>query len=343
MKRIAIVILNWNGKQYLEKFLPGVIRHSHDLARIIVADNASTDHSISFLESTYPEVEIIRNDKNYGFTGGYNRALRNLKDEFFLLLNSDVEVTEGWLIPLLDFMDKHPQTAACQPKIRSYHDRQLLEHAGAAGGFIDFLGYPFCRGRIFNSLEEDKGQYDSEMAVFWATGACLMIRSAEFHKQQGFDETFFAHMEEIDLCWRIQHTGKDIFVIPKSVVYHVGGGTLHKSNPRKTYYNFRNNLKMLFKNLPGHQLIWLIPVRLFLDGLAGLKFLLDGDYKDTWAVIKAHFAFYFFLLTSLTTRSRQQKNVVKHASKGIYHKSIVIAYYLRKIKYFHQLSGEDIS
>ncbi|MBK7887192.1 MAG: glycosyltransferase family 2 protein [Bacteroidetes bacterium] len=343
MKRVAIVILNWNGKHFLEKFLPDVIRFSSELARVVVADNASTDDSISFLEKNFPEVKIIRNDKNYGFTGGYNVALKNLNDEFFVLLNSDVEVTEGWLQPLLSFMDTHPNTAACQPKIRSYSDRNMFEHAGAAGGYIDFLGYPFCRGRIYNTLEEDHGQYDDAQPVFWATGACLFIRSTVYHQQGGFDDAFFAHMEEIDLCWRIQHTGMDIYVIPQSVVYHVGGGTLPKSNPRKTYYNFRNNLMMLFKNLPGHQLIWLIPIRLFLDGAAGIKFLFEGDYKDTFAVLKAHFSFYYMVITSFPKRMRQQKHVVKHASKGIYHKSIAKAYYLNKTKYFNALQKEDFS
>lgn len=343
MKRIAIVILNWNGKHFLEKFMPGIIRYSEDWARVVVADNASTDDSLLYLSETFPQVQLIKNEKNFGFTGGYNRALNQLNDEFFILLNSDVEVSEGWLQPLLTFMDAHPNAAACQPKIRSFSDRQLFEHAGAAGGYIDFLGYPFCRGRIYTTLEEDKGQYDNIQPVFWATGACLFIRSAVFHAQKGFDESFFAHMEEIDLCWRIQHTGQEIFVIPQSVVYHVGGGTLPKNNPRKTYYNFRNNLLMLFKNLPGHQLIWLLPLRLFLDGAAGIKFLIDGDYKDTFSVLKAHFVFYYLILTSSSIRFKQQKNVVIHASKGIYHKSIIKAYYLKKIKYFSQLSKEDFS
>ena len=343
MKRIAIVILNWNGKHFLEQFLPNVIEFSADLAKIVIADNASTDDSIPFLKENFPKVEIIQLDKNYGFTGGYNRALELLRDEFFLLLNSDVEVTKGWLEPLLTFMDTTPQAAACQPKIRSYQDRHLFEHAGASGGFIDYLGYPFCRGRLYNALEEDKGQYDNSIPVFWATGACLFIRSADFKREEGFDEQFFAHMEEIDLCWRLQQSGKEIYVVPSSTVYHVGGGTLPKHNPRKTYYNFRNNLMMLFKNLPGHQLIWLIPFRLILDGAAGIKFLFDGDAKDTLAVLKAHFAFYAYVITTFTTRIKQQKRLVRHASKGIYHKSIVKAYYFEKKKYFHELSPKDFS
>ena len=252
MHQIAIVILNWNGRHFLEKFLPGVAQHSRDLARIVVADNASTDDSLAYLKANFPEVDIIRLDQNYGFTGGYNRALQQVQEPYYVLLNSDVEVSEGWLNPLMQFMEKHPEVAACQPKIRSYNDRHLLEHAGAAGGFIDYLGYPFCRGRIYNHLEEDKGQYDQAVPVFWATGACLFIRRDDFRNENGFDEQFFAHMEEIDLCWRLQQSGKQIWVIPQSTVYHVGGGTLPKNNPRKTFFNFRNNLMMLFKNLPGH-------------------------------------------------------------------------------------------
>ncbi|MBL7924797.1 MAG: glycosyltransferase [Bacteroidia bacterium] len=343
MKKIAIVILNWNGRKFLEKFLPDVIRYSHNLAHIVVADNASDDDSVAWLGSTFPEVERICLDKNYGFTGGYNRALKQVQADYYVLLNSDVEVSAGWLKPLYDFMESHPDAAACQPKIRSYLDRTLLEHAGAAGGYIDYLGYPFCRGRIYNTLEKDQGQYDSIEQVFWATGACLFIRAQVFHDQQGFDDFFFAHMEEIDLCWRIQQSGKAIYVIPESVIYHVGGGTLPKSNPRKTYFNFRNNLVMLFKNLPGHRLVWLIPLRLLLDGIAGAKFMLDGDFKDTLAVLRAHFAFYRYVLRSFPARKRQQKQVLRHPTKGIYHRSIVLAYYLKKIKYFHQLSQKDFS
>lgn len=343
MHQIAIVILNWNGRHFLEKFLPGVVQHSKDLARIVVADNASGDDSLAFLRTNFPEVDIIQLDQNYGFTGGYNRALQQVPEPYYVLLNSDVEVTEGWLTPLLKFMEKHPEAAACQPKIRSYNDRHLLEHAGAAGGFIDYLGYPFCRGRLYNHLEEDKGQYDQAVPVFWATGACLFIRKDDFHRENGFDENFFAHMEEIDLCWRLQQSGKEIWVIPGSTVYHVGGGTLPKNNPRKTFFNFRNNLMMLFKNLPGHRLIWLIPVRLLLDGLAGIKFFIDGDRKDTLAVIKAHFAFYAFVITHFRSRYKQQRRLKIHPSKGIYQASIVKAYYLQGKKYFHQLNQEKIS
>jgi GT2 family glycosyltransferase len=343
LKKIAIVILNWNGKEFLKKFIPEVIQYSNSLARIIVADNASNDDSVSFIKAQFPAIEIIQLDKNYGFTGGYNRALQGIEEEYYVLLNSDVEVTHNWLQPLLAFMENHPEAAACQPKVKSYQDRNLLEHAGAAGGYIDFLGYPFCRGRIYNTLEEDNGQYDSIQRIFWATGACLFIRSKIFHEQHGFDEDFFAHMEEIDLCWRIQQAGKEIYVVPESQIFHVGGGTLAKSNPRKTYYNFRNNLFMLLKNLPGSQLIWLLPVRLFLDGLAALKFLIDGDYKDTLAVLKSHFSFYRYFIRNFSKRRKQQHQVVNHPSRGIYSKSIVFEYFFHKKKYFKDLPSNNFS
>lgn len=342
-KKIAIVILNWNGLSFLQQFLPGVIHHSSHLADIVVADNASSDASVNYLESLGDAVSIIRLDKNYGFTGGYNRALQLVEADYYLLLNSDVEVTGGWLEPLLEFMESQPSAAACQPKVRSFRDRHLLEHAGGAGGFIDYLGYPFCRGRIINTLEEDRGQYNNTMPVFWATGACMLIRSTDYHAQKGFDELFFAHMEEIDLCWRLQQSGKEVYVVPSSTVYHVGGGTLPKNNPRKTYFNFRNNLLMLYKNLPGHRLLWLIPVRLLLDGIAGIKFLFDGDYRDTLAVLRAHFSFYRIAFFKPGFRWNQQRKLKRHASRGIYLHSIVKAYYLKKQHYFSDLNPSDFS
>lgn len=343
VKRIAIVILNWNGQEFLRRFLPGVIAHSTELARIIVADNASSDNSIAILNNEFPEVETIVLDQNYGFTGGYNRALDQVASEYYLLLNSDVEVTEGWLSPMLGWMDTHPESAACQPKIRSYHDRHLLEHAGAAGGYIDALGYPFCRGRILNTLEEDTGQYEDTRPVFWATGACMLIRSADFKNQGGFDERFFAHMEEIDLCWRLQRANRMIHVVPQSTVYHVGGGTLPKKSPRKTFFNFRNNLLMLSKNLPLSTLLWLIPIRLLLDGVAGVKFLLDGDHKDTLAVIRAHFGFYRLTFISGSHSSSSSKPPRKRQVPGLYNGSILLDYYLKKRRRFSELDPKRIN
>lgn len=337
-QQVAIVILNWNGRHMLERFLPGVIAHSADFARVVVADNASTDDSLTWLKSNAPSVEIIQLDKNYGFTGGYNRALQQVEAEYYVLLNSDVEVTEGWMSPVLNYLENHPQTAACQPKLRSCQDRHLLEHAGAAGGYIDFLGYPFCRGRMFTALETDQGQYDDIRKVFWASGACMFIRAADFHAMKGFDEILFAHMEEIDLCWRLQQSGKDIAVIPSSVIYHVGGGTLPKSSSRKTYYNFRNNMLMLHKNLAFRDLLLTIPARLILDGIAGLKFLFDGDLGDCLAVIRAHFQFYWMLPSRIKLRSEQQKLRKTNLVNGVYHGSIVLDYYMKGIRTFSGLN-----
>jgi len=340
-KRVAVVILNWNGKKFLEKFLPSILSYSIEFADVIIADNDSTDDSTDFLKTSYPNVEVIILGKNYGFTGGYNRALKQLDYEYFILLNSDVEVTPNWIQPIITFMDQHPDVAACQPKILSFSDRHLLEHAGGSGGYIDYLGYPFCRGRIYTTLEEDKHQYDSIEQIFWSTGACMFIRSIDFFAADGFDEEFFAHMEEIDLCWRLQHMGKKIYVIPDSFVYHVGGGTLPKSSSRKTYYNFRNNLMMLHKNLPANKMFFIIFFRLFLDGIAGIKFLIDGDYKDTFAVFKAHMYFYYTFLRRQKIRSKIQSSIQNKTLKGVYNNSIVADYYIFNRKYFNMLNQKE--
>jgi GT2 family glycosyltransferase len=341
--KTAIVILNWNGKKFLEQFLPGVISNSKGIAKIIVADNASTDDSVQYISTLKDDVELIQLDKNYGFTGGYNRALKQIDAEYFILLNSDVEVTPNWIEPVISFLDNNLDVAACQPKVRSYLDKHLLEHAGASGGFIDWMGYPFCRGRLFTQLEEDKGQYDQIRDVFWATGACMFIRSKIFHQENGFDEDFFAHMEEIDLCWRIQSAGYRLCVIPESKVFHVGGGTLPKSSARKTYFNFRNNLMMLHKNLPSHQLWFVLLVRLVLDGVAGIKFLLEGGFSDLIAVIRAHLVFFRNLPRRIKTRREQQKRVVNKNLKGFYSKSVLFDYFIkRKIK-FSDLDQKSIS
>lgn len=342
-KKLAIVILNWNGQHFLKEFLPGIIQHSKSEARIIIADNASTDDSLKFLEQFSNDIEVIKLDSNYGFTGGYNRALKLVDAEYYVLLNSDVEVTEGWITPILNFLESNPNVAACQPRVRSYKDRHLLEHAGGAGGFIDFLGYPFCRGRIYNTLEKDNEQYNDIRDVFWATGACMFIRSKSFHTIGGLDESFFAHMEEIDLCWRLQQDVQRICVVPESVVYHVGGGTLPKSNPRKTYYNFRNNLMMMHKNLPASKLYFVILLRLLLDGIAGMKFLFDGDFHDMKAVFWAHLSFYKSLPKRIKIRKEQQARKKTTHIKGIYNRSIVADYYLLKKKYFSQLNTDSFT
>ena len=284
--RIAVVILNFNGAEMLRAFLPSVVDYSPE-AEVIVADNCSTDASAQVMREEFPAVRYIQLEKNYGFADGYNRALAQVEAEYFLLLNSDVEVTQGWLAPMLEYMDSHPDVAACQPKLLSYKNKKEFEYAGACGGFIDKYGYPYCRGRIFDTVEEDKGQYDSVAELFWATGAALMIRAEDYRAAGGLDGTFFAHMEEIDLCWRLRSRGRGIVCIPQSCVYHVGGATLNKSNPRKTYLNFRNNLLMLYKNLPENELSHVMFVRALLDYVAAFKSLLSGDAAGCRAVLQA--------------------------------------------------------
>ncbi|MDQ3100015.1 MAG: glycosyltransferase family 2 protein [Bacteroidota bacterium] len=333
---IAIVILNWNGRHWLEKFLPSVILNRED-ASIIVADNASTDDSIDWLKRNQPGVRVIELDSNLGFAGGYNAALDKVQAERYVLLNSDVEVTPGWLGSLSGYLDKFPRMAACQPKIRSHSKRDHFEHAGAAGGFIDRNGYPFCRGRIFEVAEKDQGQYDQDGEVFWATGACLMIRSKAFHEAGGFDEKLFAHMEEIDLCWRLRRTGWSIGYTSSAVVYHVGGGALSYGSPRKTFLNFRNSLIVLTKNL--HTGWW--PASLFrrmvLDGFAACKFLLEGHAIHSWQVCRAHWAFFGRLPFVL----RQRRNLLATDSSpdltGIYRRSIAFDRFILGWRSFSQL------
>ena len=331
--RTAVVILNWNGRKYLEQFLPPLIQYSSGEAEIIVADNASKDNSISFLETNYPSVRIIRNNDNEGFARGYNLALKQIEADYYILLNSDIEVTPDWIGPVIDMMEKDPSIAACQPKIRSYIDRSKFEYAGAAGGFIDKYGYPFCRGRLFQSLEEDLGQYDDAIEIFWATGACMFVRADLFHQTGGLDEDFFAHMEEIDLCWRLKNLGYKIMYCPRSVVYHIGGGTLPKISWRKTYFNFRNNFYLLYKNLPDNLVIEVFAKRFILDGVAALKFLFTAGFKDFWAIYKAHISFY-----STLSKTKAKRKLLKHAPlHKVYRKNIVFEYYLRKKKKFTDL------
>ena len=288
MKKISVVILNWNGVGMLQKFLPKVVEYSAmEGVEICVADNASTDDSVSFLKTHFPDVRLIVLDKNYGFADGYNKALLQVEAEYVVLLNSDVEVTSHWLEPLVEYMDAHPEVAACQPKIRSERNKEYFEYAGAAGGYIDKYGYPFCRGRIFEVVEKDEGQYDAIQPIFWATGAALFIRLKDYREAGGLDGRFFAHMEEIDLCWRLRSRGRGIVCIPQSVVYHVGAATLKKENPRKTFLNFRNNLLMLYKNLPEKDLKHVMLVRGVLDGVAAVVFLLKGEKEAAKAVFQA--------------------------------------------------------
>lgn len=291
MEKLAIVILNWNGAEMMRRFLPSVVEHSRGVATVYVADNASTDDSLALLGEEFRECRVVPLDRNWGFADGYNKALKQIEAEYYLLLNSDVEVTAGWLTPMLEFMDAHSDVAACQPKLLSFSDRGSFEYAGACGGFIDRYGYPFCRGRIFDVVERDVGQYDSRAEIMWATGAALMVRSADYWKAGGLDGRFFAHNEEIDLCWRLRLLGRKIYCIPESRVYHLGGGTLPKGNPMKTFLNFRNNLTMLYKCLPEGDLRRVMWVRWWLDYLAAAEMLLLkrslGDFKAVWKARRA--------------------------------------------------------
>lgn len=338
-KRVAVVILNWNGKAFLEKFLPIVIKYSPS-ASIYVADNNSTDDSVLFLKTHFPDVSVIVNSLNEGFAKGYNIALQQIKEEFYLLLNSDVEVTEHWLEPMMALMDTNPNIGACQPKVLDYWKRHTFEYAGAAGGFIDRYGYPFCRGRIFNNLEEDKHQYEQAIEVFWATGACMLVRSKAFWLVGGFDNDYFAHMEEIDVCWRMKNSGYHIYVEPKSVIYHIGGGTLNKLSPQKTYLNFRNNLITYTKNAKPNFLGIKIIYRLLLDGVAAIKFLAEGNASHFIAVIRAHFSYYYQLpLTLKKRRSMQTIAGFAYTTVGILNSNIVYLHFVKSVKWFSEIAN----
>lgn len=319
--KIAIAILNWNGTSWLQQFLPTLIRNSAN-AEIYVIDNDSTDDSVFFLESNFPQIKIVKNLQNFGFAGGYNEGLKSIEADIYCLLNSDVEVTENWLDPVISLFKNNLDIAAIQPKVLDFNQKNRFEFAGAGGGLIDNLGYPYCRGRIFENIEEDHGQYDDECEIFWASGCCLFIRSEDFHKQNGFDERFFAHQEEIDLCWRLKNEGRKIYYTGKSTIYHVGGGTLNKQNPQKTYLNFRNNLSMMLKNLPSNQL-YLILLRLTLDGIAGIYLMFTQGFSHTWAIVRAHFGFYGQFFGTLKKRQ-------KHQIKNYYQtKWLIFKHYLK--------------
>lgn len=327
MKKIAVVILNWNGGKLLEQFLPSVVAYSEE-ATIYVADNASTDNSIAVIQSKFPEVTIIKNEGNYGFAKGYNVALQQVEEDYYALVNSDIEVTENWLAPILSIFDNESEIGIIQPKILDYKNKAFFEYAGAAGGYIDKFGYPYCRGRIFDTLEKDQGQYNDDVNIFWASGACLFIRKDIYRKLNGFDSDFFAHQEEIDLCWRAFNLGYTAKYTSKSVVYHVGGATLNEGNPRKTFLNFRNSLLMLTKNLPERKLFLILFLRLCLDGLAGIQFILKGKFKHCWAIIKAHFAFYSLINKTLKKRNGKKRPDYYRS------KSIVYQYFVKNGKVF---------
>ncbi|MES2388146.1 MAG: glycosyltransferase family 2 protein [Bacteroidota bacterium] len=333
---VAVVILNWNGKEHLRRFLPSVIEHTPN-ARIILADNAGTDDSIPFVKEHFPTVDIIALPHNYGYAGGYNRALANLDEDIAVLLNSDVQVTDNWLLPLLEVFARNPKAAAVQPKIRSLNEPAYFEYAGAAGGMIDYYGFPFCRGRIFDTLETDSGQYNDTTEVAWASGACLAVRLTTYRILGGFDDYFFAHMEEIDLCWRMRNRGYSVWACGNSHVFHLGGGTLHKSNPKKTYLNFRNGLYMLYRNSPAKGLFARMFIRLSLDGIAGLRFAMQGNFKDLWAILSAHYSFYMKLQHYTHLRHDDAMNGAVYSGKHIFPGSVVWAYFKNKVKTYTEL------
>ena len=323
MSRVKVVILNWNGRAHLERYLPSVVRHTMPQYGVVVADNGSTDTSLEYVAEAFPQVEIVRLDRNYGFAEGYNRALREVEAEYFVLLNSDVEVSEGWCEKLVEALDADPQLAAVAPKLLADTDRERFEYAGASGGFIDILGYPFCRGRILSTTERDEGQYDTPRDVFWASGAAFACRAEVFKSEGGFDGDFFAHMEEIDLCWRMQSSGYRIGVEPRSTAYHLGGGTLSALSPRKTMLNHRNNLAMLYKNLPMGHLLWVLPVRLVLDGAAAASYLAKGQWSCVKAVWQAHVGFCQMLPALRAKRAAERAKRAKLPTT-IYRGSVIV-------------------
>lgn len=341
MKKVAVVILNWNGKIFLEKFLQNLINNtSNDIAEICIIDNHSTDGSVSYLKNDFPKIRLVELDKNYGFAGGYNRGLKEIESEYFLLLNSDIEVPQDWLLPLLNLMENDASIGVCGPKLLNFHDKGRFEYAGASGGYIDKYAYPFCRGRIFEYCETDTGQYNDITDCFWISGAALMISSNLFFKAGGFDEKFFAHQEEIDLCWRIQNLGYRIVIQPKSEIYHIGGGSLPKSNPYKTFLNFRNNLFLIEKNIPKYKRNKVKFVRLFADQIALFRMIFQGNFAEATAVIKAYFHFWFY-----SKQMSKQRKIIKPKSvkylKGYYDHSIVKDYFLMKKKKFSDLNFDQ--
>ncbi|MES2781048.1 MAG: glycosyltransferase family 2 protein [Bacteroidota bacterium] len=335
--KVAVVIIHWNRKNLLEQFLPSVCASTYPNLEIVVADNNSTDDSVAYIRANFPQITIVQNDDNYGYAGGYNHALKHVKADYYVLLNNDIEVPQHWIEPVIEVMERETNVGACQPKMLDYKNKKSFEYAGACGGYMDRLGYVFCRGRLFEVLEEDNGQYNTEADIFWATGACLFIRSNVFHEAGGFDEHFFAHMEEVDLCWRIQLLGYKLKVVPSSYVYHVGGGTLNKMSPQKTYLNFRNNLIMLTKNLPWPTLVWLIPFRSCMDLLSSIFFLINGFPAYSGAVHRAHADYYFKFRKWWKLRKQVQPIFKNENFSGVYHGSVVAEHFLGKKRFFSEL------
>jgi GT2 family glycosyltransferase len=332
---VAVVILNWNGKELLSRFLPGVLRSGYTNLQLIVGDNASDDDSVKYIRTNFPDIRVIQNDRNYGFAEGYNKIIKQIEADYFVLLNSDVEVPENWITPVINAMEADKQIAVAQPKIKWYTDKSKFEYAGGAGGFMDINFFPFCRGRIFDQLETDHGQYEDEREVFWASGAAFFIRSKQWEQSGGLDPDLFAHMEEIDLCWRLKNLGYKVIYCPGAEVYHVGGGTLDAKNPYKVFLNFRNNLMIMQKNLPFGEAVWALSLRMCIDFVALLQFLLKGEIKFASAVNKAHYQFLKNMRRTAAKRGKGQLSYFRHT--GVYHSSIVWGFFIKGIRYFSQL------
>ena len=337
LPRVAVVILNYNGEKLLPSFLPSVLTTTYTNLEIVLGDNASTDNSIAWVKEHYPSIQIIQNESNLGFAEGYNQVLSKVNADYYVLLNSDVEVTARWIEPVIALMEKDTTIAAAQPKILSYKQKDYFEYAGAAGGFIDMLGYPFCRGRIFDSLEKDEAQYNQDAEVFWASGAALFIRASLYKASGGLDKDYFAHMEEIDLCWRLKNMGYKIMACQASTVYHLGGGTLQENNPRKTYLNFRNSLITLRKNLPLSKSISILALRHLLDFVQWVRFIAEGKFKHAFAINRAHYDFLITQSTWYYKRKKLLKLFKRPNNVGLYHRSIVYDYFIKKCKKFSQL------
>lgn len=335
---VSIVILNWNGRKYLEQFLPSVLASTYENFKVVVADNASGDDSVSFLKKNYPSVRVIELKENYGFAKGYNEALKQVDSDYYVLLNSDVEVTSSWIEPVIALMESDKKIGACQPKLLLYANREQFEYSGAAGGWIDRFGYPFARGRIFDAHETDHGQYDATETVFWASGAAMFVRASVYHEMGGLDEFFFAHQEEIDFCWRLHRSGYTVYCCPASVVYHVGGGTLPKGNSRKVFLNFRNNLVMMAKNMPAGEALWKISFRFVLDFVSAVKSLLAGEGKYFTSVLRAHVAFLGWLFSKRNKRWRVGRGGEKLG--GYYRGSLVWAHFVLGKNKFSEIVEE---
>ena len=343
MKRVAVVILNWNGEKFLRQFLPGVVAHSEAVADVVVIDNASSDKSLALLKQEFPSVKVVELDKNYGFAGGYNHGLRQVPNDYYVLLNSDVEVTPQWIEPVLSYMESVPRMVACQPKILDFHRKEWFEYAGAAGGYIDKDGYAFCAGRMFFEFEKDEGQYARNEEIFWASGAAMFIRRDAWIEVAGLDEDFFAHMEEIDLCWRLKNRGYKVGACRSAIVYHYGGGTLDRQSPFKTYLNFRNNLYMLVKNYHTSNLRMKLIRRMLLDGVAAFRFITEGKWSHFSAVFKAHMSFYGNMKTLQRKRRKEELSIVVQNLTGVYNRSVLKDFFLLKRRKFTDLPADEFN